>query len=73
MAKAQQQELDFQDARSVTSSASVRAKHGAGRRGNVTRALQGRPPATEQLVRNEDAVGGLTRKLIRGVSGLLGR
>ena len=73
MVKAQQQELDFQDARSVTSSASVRAKHGAGRRGNVTRALQGRPPATEQLVRNEDAVGGFTRKLIRGVSGLLGR
>jgi hypothetical protein len=72
MAKAQQQELDFQDARSVASSL-VRAKHGPGRRGNVTRALQGRPPATEQLVRNEDAVGGLTRKLIRGVSGLLGR
>jgi hypothetical protein len=73
VAKARQQELDFQNDGSSASSSQRRAKHGAGRRGNVTRALQGRPPATEQLVRNEDAVGGLTRKLIRGVSGLLGR
>ena len=52
---AQREELVFQDARSVASSL-VRAKHGPGRRGNVTRALQGQGrqrPAREQLVRNE--------------------
>jgi hypothetical protein len=63
MALVQQQELDFQDARSIASSA-VRAKHGAGRRGNVTRALQGRPPAREQMVRNEQE--GIGAKMIRG-------
>ena len=54
VANAQAQELQFQDARSVASSV-VRAKHGVGRRGNVTRSLQGRgrQPAKEQLVRNE--------------------
>ena len=64
MAKAQQQELDFQDARSVAS-ASVRAKHGAGRRGNVTRSLQGRQPARERMVRNEPE--GIGKQLVKGV------
>ena len=65
MAKAQQQELDFQDARSVASSL-VRGKHGPGRRGNVTRALQGRQPAParEQFVRNEPE--GIVAKIARG-------
>jgi hypothetical protein len=69
MAKAQQQELDFQDARSAAS-AIVRVKHGDGRRGNVSRALQGRQPATEQHVRmeKEDGIGA---KLARGGAKLM--
>ena len=70
MAKAQQQELDFQDARSVASSL-VRAKHGPGRRGNVTRALQGRQPApaSKQFVRNEPE--GIGAKIARGGAKLM--
>jgi predicted nucleic acid-binding protein len=79
VAKAQQQELDFQDARSVASY-TVRAKQGVGRRGNVTRSLNQvinqKPPVHKRQegnhVRNEEAVEGFGRKLARGVSSLLG-
>jgi hypothetical protein len=69
MAKAQQQELDFQDARSAAS-AIVRVKHGDGRRGNVSRALQGRQPAKEQHVRMEKEEG-IGAKLARGGATLM--
>ena len=79
MAKAQQQELDFQDSSSAASS-SVRQKRGGGRRANLQRSLELRthqcPPTRKkqpaQHVRNEEAVESFGRKLARGVSGLLG-
>ena len=79
MAKAQQQELDFQNDGSSASSSQRRVR-GAGRRANLQRNLNiaiNQPPPTRKKtpaehVRNDEAVGGFTRKLIRGVSGLLG-
>ena len=76
MASAQQQEQD------TGSSASSRqpSLSGTGRRRNLQRSLELRihqkPPTRKkqpaQHVRNEEAVEGFTRRLVRGVSGLLG-
>ena len=62
-AEAAADEAEFQSVRSAAVS-KVSAKHGAGRRGNVTRSLQGRQPAKEQLVRNEPE--GIAAKIARG-------
>ena len=79
MAKAQQQELDFQNDGSSASSSQHRVRS-TGRRANLQRnltlAIHQNPPTHKkqsvQHVRNEDAVESFGRKLARGVSGLLG-
>jgi hypothetical protein len=69
MAKAQQQELDFQDA--YSNAASVVSKtHGVGRRGNLNRNLQSRQPAQEPHVRMEKEEG-IGAKLARGGAKLM--
>jgi hypothetical protein len=71
MAKARQQELDFQDARSVSSTV-TRQKFAPGRAGNLAAQMQNAQlqDRARQHVRNEDAVQGFGRRLARGLSSL---